>query len=88
MLAEKQSRWRGFKKKKKTQTQSCVADKRTVFIKHYTNSGDWGGEISGVLDTITIIGGGSFLDGGDRTYSYKPIWVGPQKLVITNLIKI
>ena len=50
----------------------------TGFVSAELRSGDRGGGIAGVLDTGTIVSDCSFLEGGDRTYAYKPVWVVTQ----------
>ena len=60
----------------------------TGFITHSNSSDDReGGEVV-VLDTGNIVGDVYLLEGGDITYSYKPVWVDTQKLAITPLIEI
>ena len=75
------------KQKQKIQTYRCVTDMSTGFVSAELRSGDRGGGIAGVLDTGTIVSDCSFLEGGDRTYAYKLVWVRTQQLLITNLIK-
>ena len=73
------------KQKRKIETCCCVANKSTGFVLAELRSGDRGGGIEGVLDIHTIVGDSSLLEGGNRTYVYKPVWVGTQQLVINPL---
>ena len=60
------------------QTHFCLDDIITGLVSAELRSGDRRGGILGVIDTVTITSDGYFLEGGDRTYAYKPVWVVTQ----------
>ena len=64
------------KQKWKIQTHRCLDDIITGFVSSELRNDDREGGISGVIDTVTIVRDRYFLEGGDRTYAYKPVYIG------------